>query len=79
MLNPFKTRFHDKPSGRESGVASDAVDVTPMQEISLDDLEALPYAGVAMPQDTWAATYFYRDASPSAWSLLHLLPKTLSL
>lgn len=50
----------------------------PMQELSLEDLDDLPYAGVALAQDTWGAARVSRDASTSAWSLFSPLPPALA-
>ena len=49
----------------------------PMQELSLEDLDDLPYAGVALAQDTWGAARVSRDAS-LGWSLFSPLPPSLA-
>lgn len=51
---------------------------TPMQELSLDELDSLPYAGVALALDGFGTTQVSHDASLSAWHMFKLLPAALA-
>lgn len=53
-------------------------DYTPMRELSLDELDGLPYAGVALALDSFSAAPVSRDTPSSTWDLFKLLPAALA-